>query len=32
MKRKKAVKIAWTIMSIIIMVSMLVWTFGAMFF
>lgn len=31
MKRKKIIKIAWTIMSVIIMLSMLTWTFGAMF-
>jgi len=32
MKRKKMVKTAWTIMSIIIIISMIVFTFGATFF
>lgn len=32
MKRKKMVKIAWTFMSILIIVSMIIFTFGASFF
>jgi len=32
MKRKKVIKTAWAIMSVIIMISMLVWTFGSMLY
>lgn len=32
MKRKKIIKVAWALMSVIIMLSMLVWTFGSMLY
>jgi len=32
MKKKKIVKIAWTIMSVVIIISMVIFTFGASFF
>jgi hypothetical protein len=31
MKRKKAIKVVWAILSIIIILSMLIWTMGAAF-
>lgn len=31
-RRKKIIKIAWTIMSVIIIISMIIFTFGATFF
>jgi len=31
MKRRKVVKIVWTIMSVIIILSMLIWTVGIIF-
>jgi len=31
MKRRKVIKIVWSIMSVIIILSMLIWTVGIMF-
>jgi len=32
MKRKKAIKVLWIILSFIVVVSMLAWTLGAVFY